>query len=249
MRRAFLLTGLLAAACATTAPRTRGGIDLTQTLAPGIPYFPGGVPFDVAPVATHEADGYAARYFTTGEHTGTHVDAPAHFDPRGATVEEIPVDRLEAPLVVVDVRPQVRYAWDYAVSPEDVEAHERAHGRIRPGSFVAFLTGWSAFWGDPERYRNAGQTGAMRFPGISGPTARLLADRGVVGVGIDTLSLDPGPSADFAAHKVLSARGIYIVENLARLADVPPVGARIVVAPLPIGDGSGAPARVWATAR
>ena len=250
MRRTTVVLAALVfvcAACAAAPPR--GAVDLTHPLRSGVPFFPGGVPYDVAEVALHETDGYHARRFSMGEHTGTHVDAPSHFHPDGWTIDAIPFGRLNAPLVVVDVRPLVRQAWDHAVTAEEIAEFERARGRIPAGSFVAILTGWSNFWADPERYRNPSRDGVMRFPGLDPSAARLLVDRGVVGVGIDALSIDPGPSADFLAHKVLAGGGVYVVENLANLDRLPARGAEIRVDPLPLEGGSGAPARVWGLVR
>lgn len=243
-RAASLLTlAALAAACAANRPIGRGAVDLTQRLDQGIPFAPGGIPFET--IALDRPDGAGERVLSIGERTGTHVDAPARLGG-GLTVDRIPAERLAAPLVVVDLRGRVRFAWDYAATAEDLLAHERAHGKIRSGDFVAFLTGWSAFWSDPERYRNPDRRGLMLYPGVDSGAARLLVARGVVGVGIDALSIDPGPAPEPVAAQALAEGGAYVVLNLTGLEALPPTGTRVVVAPLPVADAAAAPARVIA---
>ena len=137
---------------------------------------------------------------------------------------------------------------DYAVRVADLTAWEQAHGPIPDGALVIALTGWSERWRDEARYRNSDGKGVMHFPGFGAEAIRWLVARhpSFVGVGIDTLSIDPGASADFAAHRVLLGAGKYGVENMTRLAALPPRGATVIVAPLKLAGGSGAPARVLA---
>lgn len=224
-------------------------IDLTHVLADGIPMYggPGETPrFD--PRASYAQEGYFARCLVAPEHAGTHVDAPLHFVPGGRAVADLPPASLVLPLVVIDVRTAAAAAGpDYAVTWADVERHERRFGPVPAGSLVAMWTGWDERWCDPERYRNADATGVPHFPGVSLSAARFLIDeRRVAALGIDTLSTDPGNTTDFAEHRYFLGKGGYHVENLARLGQVPPVGATVVVGVLPLAGGSGAPARVLA---
>ncbi len=202
--------------------------------------YPGGTPLSLEKKADLEKDGYYLNAFRMGEHTGTHVDAPLHFVPGTSTVEAIAPEKLVAPGFVLDVESKCGNP-DYRLSAEDVAAFERKHGRIPAGSIVLVRTGWSKRWSDPKSYVNL-----LHFPGLSVEAARVLADRGVAGVGIDTLSVDYGPSQDYPVHRILHGREIYHIENVAGLDRIPAVGATIVVAPLPIRGGSGAPCRVFA---
>ncbi|HEX8436417.1 cyclase family protein [Archangium sp.] len=221
-------------------------VDLAHPLTPDMPIFPGGAPLGVTVLGTVERDGYFIRQLVVGEHIGTHVDAPAHFAPGAATVDRIPPEMLMGPAAVVDVTAQVAQNPDYVVSPADLEAWEREHGPLQPQHLVLIRTGWAARWPDEKRYRNADAAGVMHFPGLSVAASHLLRQRQVRGVGIDTLSTDPGSNTTFEQHRDFLAGGGYHIENLADLSMLPPVGAFLVVSPLPVKDGSGAPARVFA---
>jgi kynurenine formamidase len=241
---------LVLSACATarTAPwlaNTRV-VELGHPFSSDMPVFPGGARLEVKVLGTVERDGYFIRQFMVGEHIGTHVDAPAHFAPGAATVDQIPPEALMGPAAVVDVTAQVAQNPDYAVSPADLEAWERAHGPLQPEHLVLIRTGWASRWPDETRYRNADAAGVMHFPGLSVAASQLLRQRKVRAIGIDTLSTDPGPSATFEQHRDFLSGGGYHIENLADLSRLPPVGAFLVVSPLPVKEGSGAPARVFA---
>jgi len=221
-------------------------VDLGHPLTPDMPIFPGGARFSAKVLGTVERDGYYIRQLELGEHLGTHVDAPAHFAVGMAPVDKLPPEVLIGPAAVVDVTAQVARNPDYEVSPADLEAWEREHGPLQPQHLVLFRTGWAARWPDEQRYRNTDAAGVMHFPGLSVAASRLLRQRQVRAVGIDTLSMDPGSSTTFAQHKDFLAGGGYHIENLADLSVLPPTGAFLVVSPLPVKDGSGAPARVFA---
>jgi kynurenine formamidase len=211
-----------------------------------MPTFPGGPRPSVKVLGTVERDGYFIQQLELSEHTGTHVDAPAHFAVGGATVDRLAPEVLMGPAAVVDVTAQVAANPDYQVSTEDIEAWERAHGPLQPQHLVLFRTGWAARWPDEQRYRNMDAAGVMHFPGVSVAASRLLRQRQVRALGIDTLSVDPGTNTAFEEHKDFLSAGGYHLENLADLSRLPPVGAVLVVSPLPVKDGSGAPARVLA---
>ena len=187
--------------------------------------------------------------FSTDEHFGTHVDAPAHFVPDGWTVDQIPVIRLVRPGVMLDLRAKCVKNEDYRVTREDIVLFERRYGAIQPGTIVLIATGWDARWADQARYRNE-HDGAMHFPGVSAEAATLLtADRDVAALGIDTPSIDYGPSSAYEAHHITLPHKVYNIENAAHLTDLPPTGFTVVVAPVNVKGGSGAPARVFAIVR
>jgi kynurenine formamidase len=227
------------------APPAFEVVDLTHVVAPAIPTFSGKPEF-----AAHELPdaGYYARSLEIGEHTGTHVDAPAHFVKGKPTVDAIPASALVAPAVVLDLRAKVAQDPDYRVQPADLVAWERAHGKIPYGAVIIAVTGWSRHWPNPLKYRNQDSAGVFHFPGFAEDAVDwLLTNRPrVVALAIDTLSVDAGPSASFEVHRKSHAAGLYHIENLDRPERLPAQGATLVVGVLPISHGSGAPARVIA---
>jgi kynurenine formamidase len=229
--------------------RAVGGtvVDLTHRLTPAFPLFPGVVPMRFDVVATVPADGWYEGVLSIDEHTGTHVDAPAHFADGGATIDQIPAERLVAPLVVVRIGERAAKNPDVHVTVDDLTAWERQHGRIPAGAFVAMDSGWDRRAADPPSFLNADPAGVMHYPGFHPEAAAfLIQEREIVGIGVDTLSLDFGPSTDFPTHLTVLPAGKYGVEALANLSRVPPAGASIVVGGLTQVGGSGSPARVLA---
>lgn len=192
---------------------------------------------------------YSAYSIATPEHGGTHIDAPIHFAEGQDTTDAIPLERLIAPAVVVDMTESAKQDADALLSVAHIERFEQAHGGIGAGSIVLVRSGWGRFWPDAERYLGDDQPGDasnLHFPGISEAAARALADRGVAAVGIDTASLDHGPSKLFLAHRVLAEAGIPGFENVANLEHVPPRGAEVIALPMKIAGGSGGPLRIVA---
>lgn len=224
-------------------------LDLTHPLNDRCPNWEGSQesPFQATELGNIERDGYYSRVFSTQEHYGTHLDAPAHFAAEAWTVDEIPADRLVRPLVVLKVQQHAANDSDYAVRVEDIEAWEQAHGRIPEGSVVIAYTGWDKRWAKPEEFRNQHADGLTHYPGFSLEAARFLVEtRGVVGLGIDTMSVDIGATTTFPVHVFTSQQRIYHLENVANLATVPPAGALIVVAPIKLEKGSGGQVRLLA---
>jgi kynurenine formamidase len=135
---------------------------------------------------------------------------------------------------------------DYQLPAAVVEEWEKAHGRIAEGSIVLLRTGWASRWPDAQKYRNQDAQGRMHFPGFSVESVKLLIQRKVSGIGCDTMSADYGASEDFAVHHLALGAGLYHLENLADLSEVPDAGAFLVVAPIKLEGGSGGPVRVFA---
>jgi len=131
-----------------------------------------------------------------------------------------------------------------------VEAFEAAHGRIAPGSIVLLRTGWSAHWGNRKAYfgdDTPGDASKLHFPGYGEDAARLLVEeRQVATIGIDSPSVDYGPSLDFVVHRRGAPRGVPNLENLTNLDRLPPTGALVFALPMKIEGGSGAPLRAVA---
>jgi kynurenine formamidase len=222
-------------------------IDLSYAISDKLVPWPGDEKFFEAKVnATVEKNGYFTRSFWMLEHYGTHLDAPAHFPPGKTTVDQIPVKQLMGPAVVVDVRAEGAKDADYQLPASRVEEWEKRHGRIREGSIVLLRTGWASRWPDAKTYRNQDAQGKMHFPGFSAGAAKLLLERKVSGLGCDTMSIDYGASGDFAVHHLALGAGLYHLENLADLSEVPETGAFLIVAPIKLEGGSGGPVRVFA---
>ena len=188
--------------------------------------------------------------FCTPEHGGTHIDAPIHFAETGVPLGEVPLDRFIAPGVVIDVSEPASLEPDYRLTVDDVRAWEVEHGSVPPGAIVLLRASWSDRWPEAQRYlgdKTRGDASNLHFPGYAAEAARLLVEeRRVVALGIDTASIDHGPSEDFIVHQIVAAAGIVAFENVAALDEVPPVGAWILALPMKIGLGSGGPTRIVA---
>ncbi|MBC8646536.1 MAG: cyclase family protein, partial [Thermoanaerobaculia bacterium] len=178
---------------------------------------------------------YSANSFCTPEHGGTHLDAPVHFSAKGQTADQIPLRRLVAPVVVVDVREAAARDADYRLQVADLDAWERRHGAIPAGSIVLLRTGWSSRWPDRKRYfgdDTPGDASRLHFPSYGAEAAqRLVRDRRVAALGVDTASIDYGPSRDFPVHRVAAAADVAGLENLTGLDQLPETGAWIIALP------------------
>jgi kynurenine formamidase len=230
----------------------RSVVDLTHTVNRNVPTYELSekAAYQVRTVATIEKDQYFAREISLPEHFGTHIDAPAHFAAGTWTVDQIPPERLVTPLVVIDVREKVKNDPDYCLAVDDIAKWEQAHGQIPLGAVVMAKTGWSSRWNSVKDYRNADPKGIMHFPGYSEDAAKFLVEgRQTLALGIDTLSVDYGPSKNFEVHRYTLAHSLYHLENVANLDLVPETGATVVVAPMKLEGGSGGPVRILALVR
>lgn len=225
-------------------------VDLTHTLNQSFPIIPvPGItfPFAQEPIASLEKNGVFANKWIMFDHMGTHIDATNHFDPEGFPLEEIPVASLVVPLVVVDIRAKALKDNDATMSVDDLRAWERRNGRIPQRSMVCLLSGWAGKVGDPHGYLNIDSTHTMHFPGIPVATIEfLLHEREISGVGVDTISFDPGHDKEFRSHKALFKGGKWGVENIANLDAVPRAGAHVFIGATKIEGASGGPARLLA---
>jgi len=222
-------------------------LDLSYAINDKLVPWPGDEKFFEATVnASVEKNGYFTRSFWMLEHYGTHLDAPAHFPPGKTTVDQIPVKQLFGPAVVIDVRAESGKNSDYQLVAARIENWEKRHGRIPEGAIVLLRTGWASRWPDVRKYRNQDAQGKMHFPGFSAEAAKLLIQRKVSGLGCDTLSIDHGASSDYAVHHLALGAGLYQLENLADLSELPETGAFLIVAPIKLEGGSGGPVRIFA---
>lgn len=248
---AVLPAWLLGCASPPALDRTKL-VDLSYVYDGSTIYWPNAEGFE------HQKDGwgmtdggywYAAGSFRSAEHGGTHLDSPIHFARGGLSVDRIPVASLIGPAAVIDVSEQASADRDYRATPEDILAWERRHGPIARDAIVVFRTGWGRHWPDRRRYLGddtPGDATHLHFPGLSAETARLLVLRQVAGVGIDTASLDHGPSRDFIVHQILNGAGIYGLENIANAERLPATGATLIALPIRIAEGTGSPTRIVA---
>jgi kynurenine formamidase len=198
---------------------------------------------EVVETVTH--DGNYARRVHLSEHSGTHVDAPNHFVEGGQAVTDLPLQTLISPAVVIDASVDINGNGDAVLELATVKAWEEKHGVIPAGCVVLLRTGWEDLYDQPQRY-GAGPDG-LHFPGFGVEAARYLVERGVVGIGIDTLGIDAGADLDFPVHRhVTLPKQVWHIENLTNLKSLPATGALVFIGVLPLVDGSGSPARILA---
>ncbi len=193
---------------------------------------------------------YAANALSTPEHGGTHLDAPIHFGEGKRDTAAVPLAQLVRPAVVIDVADKARADADYRLTPADLAAWEKAHGAIPEGAIVLLRTGWSTRWPDRKAYLGddkPGDASNLHFPSYGAEAAAILVkERKVSALGVDTASIDHGPSKDFPVHRLAAAAEVPGLENLDALDRLPATGAWIAALPMKIADGSGGPLRAAA---
>ena len=254
---AFLLMSLTLTGCQRASQpdllNTGTWIDLSYDYSPETIYWPTAKRFELQVESAGRTPAgyyYAANNLCTSEHGGTHLDAPVHFAEGKWSTEQIPPERLVGPAVLVDVTSAA--SPDYQITPDVLEAWERANGSIPAGAIVLFRTGWGSRWPDATKYLGTAKSGAegvaeLRFPGIHPDTARWLVARGTIdAVGIDTASIDHGQSKTFDTHQILFAANIPALENVAQLDRLPATGSFVMALPMKIRGGSGGPLRIVA---
>jgi len=228
---AVAAAGALSLAPAASAQEVKFSkvVDLTHMIWPAFPTFFGKPNLEVETLTTIEKDGFNTFRWHLVEHTGTHMDAPFHFSPDGMSADQLPLSMLIVPLVVVDIRAKAEENPDAQLTLEDLQRWERHHGRIPRGACVAMNSGWADKVDTPE-FRNADENGVLHFPGFRLDAAQfLLEERQVNGIAVDTLSLDYGPSPDFAVHYLWLPTNRWGMEAVANLDSLPPRGATLIV--------------------
>ncbi len=229
-------------------------VDLTHSFDEKTIYWPNSpTTFKLTKLADGATEGgyyYRMNSFCAPEHGGTHMDAPSHFAKDGWTAERIPLSSLVAPGIVLDVTKQASSDPDYRLTAADVLAFEKIHGAIPAGAIVLLRTGWSSRWPDRKTYLGddtPGETSHLHFPSYGKESAELLVrQRRVAAIGLDTASIDYGPSKDFIVHQIVGGANVPGLENLTNLEQVPETGAWIAALPMKISGGSGGPLRAVA---
>jgi kynurenine formamidase len=235
-------------------------IDLTAKLESSTPVIQLPAPFaNTIPFSLHEVSRYDDRgpawYWndiSTGEHTGTHFDAPVHWvtGKDGIDVAGVPVRSMIAPAAVLDFSAEAAADPDFLLEPEHIRKWEAQHGALPAGGWLLYRTGWDTRSASQEAFLNANETGP-HTPGVSVACARWLADEApVIGLGVETVGTDAGAAHSFdppfPCHSALLGAGKFGLTQLQNLAALPPTGAVVIAGPLPIVGGSGSPARVLA---
>lgn len=195
---------------------------------------------------------YSAYRYSAAEHGGTHIDAPVHFARGRNSVDEIPLDRLMGPAIVIDVNKQCAKDRDYLVTEADLANWEKLNGRIAAGAILFLRTGFGRFYPDRKKYLGTEERGAaavanLHFPGLHPNAARwLVKNRTIKAIGLDTASIDYGQSTLFESHRILFERNVPAFENVANLHRLPIKGFSVIALPMKIGRGSGGPLRIVA---
>jgi kynurenine formamidase len=255
LSRRGVIAGAAAFAATAATPSTtvaeprafKSVVDLTHTMSADFPTFEGKPALEMSKLRDLKKDGYNLYRWSLIEHAGTHLDAPVHFTEDGISADRIAANTLVAPLAIVDVSASASKNPDYQLSRDDLAAWERKHGRLPASCCVAMRSGWARHVSDAQRFVGKDGDGVLHFPGVSpDATEWLLKQRNVVGLAVDTLSLDHGPSKDFRTHVLWLSSGRWGLENVANLDKVPAIGATLVVGVAKVKDATGSPARLIA---
>ena len=241
---AAAVAATVGASRASLAQSSGKAVDLTHVFDDKFPTFGGKPGISMEKIVDFKKDGYTIFRVTYEEHSGTHIDAPLHFTEAGTSVADLAPESLICPLCVIDIKAKAVAEANAMLTKSDIEAWVSANGDIPKGACVAMNSGWAAKVGDPS-YRNT-PDGNFAFPGFAKEATDMLAEMGVAAIAVDTLSLDPGNSKDFAVHYSWLPGGRYGIENVANLDQLPAKGATIFVGAPKHRGGTGGPARVMA---
>ena len=206
-------------------------IDLTHTISPNMPVFPGTEPPEFASACTIDGVGFLEKKIGIYSHTGTHIDAPAHILHGAKTLDQLSTDHFIGTACSLDLRDITKAIIDIS----DLEPY-RSH--IEESEFILLHTGWSRFWGADKYF--------FGYPVLSSEAATWLSTFGLKGVGFDMISADEVESADFTIHKIFLKRDIVIIENLNNLNLLPESVFLFSCFPLKIEDADGSPVRAVA---
>lgn len=228
-------------------------VDLTYAFSAETLYWPTSPSgFELKRLHYGRTDGgyfYSAYSFCAPEHGGTHMDAPVHFAEGKLSLDQVPVERLMAPAFVIDASASAAADRDYRLTAADVLMFEKRNGPIPAGAIVLLRTGWGKRFGNRKAYfgdDTPGDASKLHFPAYGKDAAALLVERNIAALGVDTASVDYGPSQDFAVHQVVGPANVPNLENVANLEELPETGAFVLALPMKIAGGSGGPLRLVA---
>lgn len=252
-RRSFLKMGSILTAGAALAPQVaradmpeRSLVDLTHAFTTDFPVFPGGPQAERETLVTVEDNGYYIQRWSFAEHTGTHMVFPGHFIADGLRTDTYPVEMLMGPAVIIDISARAADDADTMVTVDDLKSWEMENGEIPEGAFVMMYSGWEHLIGTQAFL---GDDSGLHFPGFSGEASQWLVDeRSIHGIGVDTLSIDHGPSATFDTHYIILGAGLLGIENVANLSAIMDTKATVICGIPRYEEGSGGPARILALA-
>ena len=223
-------------------------VDLTHSFSPETPVWKG---FGQATMSaasdpqTHqpytiEKDGFRTTFYSMVGQYGTHVDPPAHFDPKGVTMDNLPLKEMILKLIVFDVTPLLARDPNHALTVKDIERWEKVHGKIPRGAFAALRTDMYKDWSEnPERFKR------YPFPAWSLEAIKFLFNqRGITAIGHEALDTDT--KDNFESEKWILTNGHWQIEVMANLDKVPATGSLIVVTWPKVQNGFGFPARAFA---
>lgn len=259
---ALLFSFFLLASCSVTgknhtsywdvASELRQGkwVDLTHSFDNTIPHWKGFEPMKIKTLFDHDKDGFRVDETCHVGQWGTHIDPPSHFHKGKRTIEDITVQEMLLPLVVIDVHEKVKTNPDYQLTLDDIKDWEKRNGKIPANSFVAMRTDWAKRWPNQEKMQNVDSKGVSHYPGWSLETLKFLyEERSITASGHETTDTDPGIATtkdDYSLESYILSRDHYQIELLADLDQIPEAGAIAVVSWPKLAKGSGFPARVFA---
>jgi kynurenine formamidase len=210
-------------------------VDLSYLLHDGMTTYPvhWSPPFEIVQLGRHGIEGRESRKITMGTHTGTHVDAPRHFIPGGATIDQLPLEIFIGPATVID--------FTYATPLQEMQVADferQLSGRSVERLIMRF--DWSEHWGTLKYYAEQ--------PYLSDDSARWLVDRGIRLLGMDTPQADSpkngrGSERDSPVHKILLGAGVIKLEYMTNLSQLRSKEIDLIALPLFIRDADGAPVR------
>ena len=209
-------------------------LDLTLTVSENIPTFPGSPQPSFVQDKNIKNDGYNSELLFLSSHTGTHLDAPYHFQEKGEKIHEISLKRLVSSAILVKSRKK----GDQPITKTDIQKFEKKHGKIPSGSTVIFWTGWQKMIKNTSYF--------IRNPGLSTAAAKYLVSKKINLVGTDSPSIDLGKDKRFPVHHIFSKNNILIVENLTNLEKIRSSKFHFVVLPLKLKGATGSPVRAIA---
>ena len=210
-------------------------LDLSLTISESIPSFPGSPTPQFIDWSDIAHDGYNLELLFLSSHTGTHLDAPYHFDKNGLKIHQIPLDRLFGKAILI----KLKKAKNTVITKSDITSFEKKNGKIPNNSSIFFFTDWQ------KNLKNNNYF--TENPGLDTSSAKYLASKKINLVGIDSPSIDLGKDESFSVHRILSKNNILIVENLANMNKIRSLKFNFTILPLKLKNATGSPVRAVAS--